>query len=156
MTSSILQQLASIDTWGVVIAVAALGAAGSLVHRAVTDGTIERWWKSGLVGAVAAVGVAAFSTPGTGTELVGMAALSGFFARSLLAALEARIKLELSRQQADRALSLAGDAIDLSRRTRTPTTPTTAVAADLAVGQLSARLDEVRALAPAAIVQAQR
>lgn len=145
MESSILQQLTAPDTWGVVSVVAVFGAAGSLVHRVATAEEIEPWWKSALVGVVAAVGFAAFRAPASGIEVVGMSALAGFFARSLLAALEARVKLELSRQQANRALSLASDAIELSRRTRTA--PATA-APELDIGRLSARLDEVRGSGP--------
>jgi hypothetical protein len=141
MNSCILQQLTTSDTWGVVSVVAMFGAAGSLVHRATTPEEIEPWWKTALVGVVAAIGFAAFRSPDSGIELVGISVLAGFFARVALAALEARIKLELSRQQAHRALSLASDAIELSRRTRTA--PATAVP-ELDIGRLSARLDEVR------------
>jgi len=143
MGTSILQQLTVSDTWGVVLVVAALGAGGSLVHRIATEGETEAWWKSALVGVVAALGFAAFYTPASGLALVGTSAVAGFFARSLLAALEARVKLELSRQQADRALSLASDAIELSRRTRTLPAGT---GTEHDVGRLSARLDEVRAI----------
>jgi hypothetical protein len=144
MMSGILQQLSTTETWGVIAVIALFGAAGSLAHRAATDGVTEAWWKSALVGIVAAVGLGAFVKPATGIELVGTAALAGFFARSLLAALEARIKLELTRQQADRAMTLASDAIELSRRSRTANAP---ASPDVELGRLSARLDEVRTAA---------
>jgi hypothetical protein len=144
--SGILQQLGTLDTWGVVLVVAVFGAAGSLIHHRTTDGLTEAWWQSALIGIVAAVGLAAFTKPATGVELIGSAALAGFFARSLLAALESRIKLELTRQQADRAMALANDALELSRRSRTPNASSPA---DIELGRLSARLDEVRAASQA-------
>jgi len=139
MGSGILQQLGSLETWGVALVIAMFGASGSLVHRLSSEVLNETWWQSVLIGVVAAIGVGGFTEPASGLQLVGTSALAGFFARSLLAALESRIQLALTQQQSERAMNLASDAIELSRRSRAAAPPT-----EVDLGRLSARLDDMR------------
>lgn len=142
---ALLQQLAAVETWGVVLVAAGCGAGGALVHRSTEEAPEQPWWKTAFVGVIAAVGAISVTTPGSALELIGLSALSGFFARTVLATLESRLALELAKRQAERALAIAGDAIELSRRAR----PGSATgASDLDLGRLSARLDEVRELRP--------
>ena len=143
MGPGLLEQLAVADTWGVVLVAGVCGALGSLAHRSTDDEITPVWWKSGMIGVIAAIGASALMTPSTAFELVGMAMLAGFFARTVLAALESRLALELAKRQAERAMTLASDAIELSRRTRANAPASNA--ADPDVGRLSARLDEVKA-----------
>jgi hypothetical protein len=135
------------ETWGVALVIAVFGDSGSLVYRLCSEVLNEKWWQSLLTGVVAAIGVGAFTLPASGLQLVGTSALAGFFARSLLAALESRIQLELTLQQADRAMNLASDAIELSRRSRTSTA---APPSEVDLKQLSARLDDMRPIKQAA------
>jgi hypothetical protein len=133
-----LEQLGAVDGWGLVLAIAVFGALGGVIHSSTTD---ERpTLKIAAGAAVAAVGFGAFKTPSSTLELVGLSLLAGFFARGVLAALESRIELALARQQADRALALAGDAIEMNRRGRA-----SGASPDADVGRLAARFDEIRA-----------
>jgi len=139
---SVLLQLAANDAYGELVAIALFGALGGLAQAATSTEPSSSARRSALAGVVAAIGLAALKPPGTAIELVGLPALAGFSARAVLSALESRIDLALARQQADRALALAGDAIELSRRQRPP--GSSPVEHD--VGKLSARLDEVKGL----------
>lgn len=134
----LLQELAVIETWGVIAATTVCGAVGSLVHRFAEDEPEQVWWKVASIGIVAAIGLVSITPPSTGLQLIGLALLGGFFARTVLVALESRLALALARQKTDRALGIAGEAIELSRRGRV------APASEADLGRLSARLDEVK------------
>ena len=140
MSSGLLRELATRDAWGVVVVTAALGALGAIGHALVTQESGASKWKAALLGAIAANGLSAFTQPATAIELFGLALLAGFIANSVLAMLDGRIALAFARQEADRALAVAADAIELSRKQRGATAP----ASELEVYKLTARLDEVR------------
>lgn len=134
---ALLQELAVADTWGLVIAVGGCGAVGAVVHLISDEEPQQPWWKVACIGALAAVGLVSVAPPTTGLELIGLSLLGGFFARTILVALESRLTLTLTRQRAERALALAGEAIELSRRKT--------VATDGDESRLAARLEEVKA-----------
>lgn len=144
MEMTALPELAELQTWGIALAIAGLGASGGLVHQWVIAGEPAVRWKTGILGGLTALGLSAIELPIGGVAQIGSCVAAGFVARAVLAALWIRVDLVVSRQQTDRALALARDAIELSRRHRT----TPGSSGELDPGGLAARLDEVRASGP--------
>jgi hypothetical protein len=144
--SQILGGLVVAGNWSLLLIGGALGAAGAAIHF-ITSGdarpTSATWWKSALVGAVAALGVLYAVDVSTAEKFVGLELLAGFFAQSLLASLESRLQLAVAQEKREQAKSVAVDAIKLAESRRSPAAtslPGLAPGADMEMSALTARV----------------
>lgn len=115
--SEFLSDLSTIDTWGRVLAMAALGGFGGAAHfftaEPATPG--DSWPRSLLVGVVAGLGMLYVDVPQSAPAMIGLAVLAGYFARVVLASLGSRVQLALTKEQQNRTSDAAQAAVQVAR-----------------------------------------
>lgn len=115
--SEFLSDLSTIDTWGRVLAMAALGGLGGAAHFFTADPVTpgDSWPRSLIVGVVAGLGMLYVDVPRSVPAMIGLAVLAGYFARVVLASLGSRVQLALTREQQTRTADTAQAAVQVAR-----------------------------------------
>lgn len=143
---TVVAELASPQTWELILAVALFGALGGIAQHLVVRDPQEvatRRWVAAVVGIVAALGVLWAAPATTAAAQIGQALLAGFFGRSVLAALQLRIIAAVEKDRRERATAIARESLALLERRTARLDGDSAPATDRETAVLRARLTEL-------------
>lgn len=108
--------LKSFDTWIIILIAAGFGALGGYAHKLTSPPEDKTpWWKLLIVGAVASLAVLFIFTPEDAVRLIALSLAAGYGGKSVLDALEAKVKVALAQAETARVRDESMRVIGLSR-----------------------------------------